>query len=105
GSFLPSSSVLPVPRATTMPSVGFSLALSGMIMPPFLTSFSSAGSTRTRSPSGLTLIAILVFVCLIDFGFRLNQIPPHPQREKDGSATPVVPQAGTNPALQSQIRL
>src|ERR1043166_928893 len=85
-TFLPLSSVLPVPSATMMPSVGFSLALSGMIMPPFLTSFSSAGSTRTRSPRGLTLIAIMFywFVCLI--WFWLNQIPPHLQREKDGLA-------------------
>ena len=34
-------------------SMGFSLAVSGMMMPPFLTSFSSSGSTRTRSPRGL----------------------------------------------------
>src|SRR5215204_7585713 len=79
GTFLPLSSVLPVPRATTMPSVGFSLAVSGMIMPPFFVSFSSAGSTRTRSPRGLRLMAILclfVFVCLF------NQLPPHSPREK-----------------------
>src|SRR6266446_3389723 len=66
GTFLPLSSVLPVPSAMMMPSVGFSLALSGMIMPPFLTSFSSAGSTRTRSPRGLRLIAICFVFGLFD---------------------------------------
>jgi hypothetical protein len=30
---------LPVPSATMMPSVGFSLAESGIMMPPFLVSF------------------------------------------------------------------
>ena len=59
GIFLPSSSVLPVPRATTLPSCGFSLAVSGMMIPPFLTSFSSTGSTRTRSPRGFTFCAIV----------------------------------------------
>jgi hypothetical protein len=41
GTFLPLSSSLPVPSAMTMLSVGFSLAESGMMMPPFLVSFSS----------------------------------------------------------------
>ena len=59
GTFLPLSSVLPVPSAMTMLSVGFSLAESGMMMPPFLVSFSSIASTRMRSPSGLTFSAIL----------------------------------------------
>src|SRR5436309_15908609 len=102
GTFLPLSSVLPVPRATMMPSVGFSLALSGMMMPPFLTSFSSAGSTRTRSPRGLTLIAIYVLFVLFDL-VSVNQIPPHSPREKDGSAPPGFPN-GEFQALPSQNR-
>src|SRR6185436_5610416 len=57
-TFLPLSSILPVPRATTLPSCGFSLAVSGIMMPPFLVSCSSIGCTSTRSPSGFTLIAI-----------------------------------------------
>src|SRR5213594_2117127 len=65
GIFFPSSSVLPVPRATTIPSVGFSLAVSGMMMPPFLVSFSSAGSTRTRSPRGFRLMAIVVMFLFV----------------------------------------
>src|SRR5438552_15809190 len=57
-TFLPLSSIFPVPRATTLPSCGFSFAVSGMMIPPFFTSFSSIGCTSTRSPSGLTLTAI-----------------------------------------------
>src|SRR4029450_8378992 len=35
------------------PFLGFSLAVSGMKIPPFFTSFSSSGCTSTRSPRGL----------------------------------------------------
>src|SRR2546423_14744477 len=80
GTFFPLSSVLPVPRATTGLSIGFSLAESGMIIPPFFVSFSSTGSTRTRSPRGLT------FTAIIQFRFRLllmlSKIPLHSRREK-----------------------
>src|SRR3954471_19244644 len=58
--FLPSSSRLPVPRATTSPSWGFSLAVSGMMIPPFLVSPASRGFTSTRSPSGRTLTLAMV---------------------------------------------
>src|SRR5438270_9661853 len=63
GTFLPLSSVLPVPTATTRLSMGFSLAVSGMMIPPFLvlSSFSSTGSTRIRSPVGLTFSIIFHF--------------------------------------------
>src|SRR5262249_46573276 len=54
-TFFPLSSILPVPKATTFPSCGFSLAVSGMMIPPFFTSCSSSGCTSTRSPRGLTL--------------------------------------------------
>src|SRR5438105_3402909 len=66
GSFLPLSSVLPVPSATTTLSIGFSLAVSGMMIPPFLPlfSFSSTASTRIRSPTGLTFGFILGFPLL-----------------------------------------
>ena len=40
GIFLPLSPTLPLPTAITLPSCGFSLAVSGMMIPPFLTSFS-----------------------------------------------------------------
>src|ERR1017187_4761421 len=56
GMSFPSSSRLPVPRAITLPSWGFSLAVSGIMIPPFFTSCSSTGCTSTRSPNGFTLI-------------------------------------------------
>ena len=66
GTFLPSSSVLPVPRATTRLSMGFSLAVSGMMIPPFLTSFSSTASTRILSPMGLIFSVIFChFFCFL----------------------------------------
>src|SRR5207248_8950813 len=47
---------------------------------------------------GLRLIALLFSLFgLFDFVFRLNQIPPHPQREKDGSAPPGCPTNGNRP--------
>src|ERR1044071_4228956 len=68
GTFLPLSSVLPLPSATTMLSIGFSLAVSGMTMRPFLPllSFSATASTRIRSPTGLTLSVIICFPSLFD---------------------------------------
>src|SRR6266513_1972056 len=60
-TFLPLSSILPVPRATTLPSCGFSFAVSGIMIPPFFTSVSSIGCTSTRSPSGLTLTDAIIF--------------------------------------------
>src|SRR6267142_137470 len=56
GIFLPSSVTLPLPTAITLPSWGFSLAVSGMMIPPFLTSFSSSRSTRSRSCNGRIFI-------------------------------------------------
>src|SRR5690242_15601939 len=72
GIFFPSSLVLPVPSATTTLSIGFSLAVSGMMMPPFFTSFSSTASTRMRSPRGLTFSAIVLVWLLL---LSVNQIP------------------------------
>src|ERR1017187_7811895 len=67
GWILPSSSFLPVPSAMTSASCGFSLALSGMMMPPRTCSLSSRCLTRTRSPMGLILtLAILVLVWVED---------------------------------------
>src|SRR6266852_4096251 len=67
GTFLPSSVTLPLPTATTLPSWGFSLAVSGMMIPPFLTSFSSSRSTRRRSCNGRIFIG---WVSPSDFGIR-----------------------------------
>src|SRR5438067_4817034 len=61
-TFFPLSSILPVPRATTLPSCGFSFAVSGIMIPPFFTSCSSIGCTSTRSPSGFTLTAAIGFI-------------------------------------------
>src|SRR6266545_3769748 len=47
-----SSITFPLPTAMTLPSWGFSFALSGMMMPPFLASFSSSRFTRIRSCNG-----------------------------------------------------
>src|SRR5476649_1589541 len=66
GFFLPSSSILPVPMAMTFASWGFSLAVSGMMIPPFLTSPSSSGCTSTRSPRGRN-VGFAIF-CLLSFG-------------------------------------
>src|SRR5262249_18466897 len=52
GSSLPSSPRMPGPAAMTSPSIGFSLAVSGMIMPPAVFSSSSMRRMRTRSCNG-----------------------------------------------------
>src|SRR5690606_2564365 len=52
GVTLPSSPRVPEPTATISPSLGFSLALSGMMMPPAVFSSASMRRTRTRSCSG-----------------------------------------------------
>src|SRR5580704_13040474 len=81
GTFLPLSSVLPVPSATMMLSMGFSFAESGMMMPPFLVSFSSTASTRRRSPRGFTFSAILCLLFVVSVCFGLIEIPPPKRRE------------------------
>src|SRR5687768_11068917 len=62
----PLSATLPGPTATTFPSCGFSLAVSGMMMPPFFCSFSSRGFTTTRSASGFSFTVMSDFL-LIEF--------------------------------------
>src|SRR6201991_134087 len=52
GVTLPDSSLLPAPAATTSPSCGFSLAESGMMMPPEVFSSASTRFTSTRSCRG-----------------------------------------------------
>src|SRR5215472_9525230 len=48
----------PLPTAITSPSCGFSLAVSGMMIPPLTDSFSSSRRTNTRSCSGVILRVI-----------------------------------------------
>src|SRR6185437_11076097 len=52
GMSLPASSRPPGPTATISPSCGFSLAVSGMMMPPLVFSSASIRLTTTRSCSG-----------------------------------------------------
>src|SRR5438874_9359872 len=82
-TFLPLSSILPVPRATTLPSCGFSFAVSGIMIPPFFTSVSSIGCTNTRSPSGLTLTDAIVFFL---YSFVLLRLLPAVARESRATA-------------------
>src|SRR6202163_1795448 len=56
GTSFPASSRPPGPTATTWPSWGFSLALSGMMIPPLVFSSASIRLTTTRSCSGRNLV-------------------------------------------------
>src|SRR4051794_35158184 len=55
---LPSSPRAPGPAATISPCCGFSLAVSGMMMPPAVLFSCSVGFTTTRSCKGLNFIGI-----------------------------------------------
>src|SRR5205807_3891370 len=66
GIFLPSSPTFPVPAAITLPSCGFSLAVSGLMIPPRRTSRSSSGSTRMRSCRARTFMVYLPPWCFVD---------------------------------------
>src|SRR5215472_15452034 len=59
GCSLPSSPREPGPAAMTSPSIGFSLAVSGMMMPPLVFSSSSMRRMRTRSCNGRNFIGFL----------------------------------------------
>src|SRR5580765_2937435 len=56
GTRLPSSFDLPFPAAMTLPCWGFSLAESGMMIPPIFCSPSSMRETMMRSCNGLTFM-------------------------------------------------
>src|ERR1017187_4343663 len=56
GKTLPSSLDLPLPTEMTWPSWGFSLALSGMMIPPRIVSPSSRRRTRMRSWRGVNVV-------------------------------------------------
>src|SRR5262245_20851710 len=59
GMTLPSSLIFPLPTATTLPSWGFSFAVSGMMMPPALfCSCSSSRLTISRSARGRIRVAM-----------------------------------------------
>ena len=57
GMRLPLSSMRPGPVASTLPSCGFSLAVSGMTSPEAVVFSASSGWTRMRSSSGLIVTA------------------------------------------------
>src|SRR5258706_4517306 len=57
-TLVPFSRILPLPTARTSPSWGFSLAESGMMMPPLAVSFSSMRRINRRSCSGRTFMAV-----------------------------------------------
>src|ERR1019366_1505017 len=58
GTSLPASSQAPGPTATILPSCGFSLALSGMMMAPLVFSSPSRRLTTTRSCRGRNVILV-----------------------------------------------
>src|SRR5215213_5982539 len=64
GTRLPLSSTRPGPTAMTVPSWGFSLAVSGMTRPEAVVVSASLAWTTTRSSSGLmlTLVAVVTSV-------------------------------------------
>src|SRR5271167_4329386 len=72
GISLPSSPYLPLPTETTLPSWGFSLAVSGMIIPPLVRSSSLIRLTRIRSPSGFIFIGDQQPPCLLKSVARLD---------------------------------
>src|SRR6185436_10782445 len=59
GVILPSFSMRPLPTAMTLPCMGFSFAVSGMMIPPTFCSPSSIRLTMMRSCSGLTFMTVL----------------------------------------------
>jgi len=66
GNTLPSSFDLPLPTEITSPCCGFSLALSGMMMPPRMLSPYSTRRTRMRSCSGVNVFAIALHLLSYD---------------------------------------
>src|SRR5437870_7064713 len=94
GTLVPLSRILPVPTASTMPSWGFSLAVSGRTIPLLVFSSFSTGLTTTRSPNGLRFMCsppqLIVFsspspralstrrgrlLILVPTGFELLNVP------------------------------
>src|SRR5476651_161451 len=56
----PSSRRLPLPTATTSPSIGFSWAVSGMMMPDLVLVSAAIGFNRRRSCSGLNFMVLFL---------------------------------------------
>src|SRR4030095_13354864 len=70
--FFPFSSILPVPTATTFPSCGFSLAVSGLMIAPFALLW----CRWLRKISGAISKLFLLFLLVVghDFEFRIDNV-------------------------------
>src|SRR3989440_8787333 len=68
----------PGPTAMISPWIGFSLAVSGMYRPPFISWVSSSGRIATRSASGKTLSRVLVAVAMMLLSTRRESGPCRP---------------------------
>ena len=75
GIILPSSARKPSPTASTKPSLGFSLAVSGIMIPPAVFVFSSSLLIRTRSCNGLIFIVLLLPKVIAILSIRLVSYP------------------------------
>src|SRR6266852_5330803 len=107
GIFLPSSPTLPLPTAITLASCGFSLAVSGMMIPPFLTSFSSSRSTRMRSCSGRIFMVSLPPSCFVDVApvfLAVGLTIPNPQRAVSTQTKRVLILAAAPARIKRKIR-
>ena len=69
------SSFFPGPTATTVPSCGFSLAVSGMMIPEAVLVSAAVGSTNTLSANGLKFTDIFIFVLIISGLFLSKYMP------------------------------
>src|SRR4051795_5377031 len=67
GTRWPLSSIRPGPMARTVPSCGFSLAVSGITMPEAVVCSASLACTRIRSSSGLIATLVAVVTCGLPF--------------------------------------
>src|SRR2546428_43628 len=105
--FLPFSPTLPLPTAITLASCGFSLAVSGMMIPPFLTSFSSSRSTRMRSCSGRIFMVSLPPSCFVDVApvfLAVGLTIPNPQRAVSTQTKRVLILAAAPARIKRKIR-
>src|SRR5919201_6234494 len=77
GTRLPLSSMRPGPTARTVPSCGFSLAVSGITRPDAVVVSASFAWTRMRSSSGLiaTFVAVVTDIPSWGTGFAYH-VPP-----------------------------
>src|SRR5208282_702311 len=63
------------PAATTSPSIGFSLTVSGMMIPPTLFSLASTRRITTRSCNGRNFMGCWLTWCQPDAGWSTCPVP------------------------------